>query len=112
VRAPSPDAGKAQEIAAIRDGDVIGIGHRADRVEDRAGMNFAVGADRLRGSAGSRHALAVLAAQPVGPGGVDSGAAIAGGFHHGPQRQGGGGHLRLATAVVDQLADGIGDARR
>jgi hypothetical protein len=49
VRAPSPDAGKAQEIAAIRDGDVIGIGHRADRVEDRAGMNFAVGADRLRG---------------------------------------------------------------
>ncbi len=53
----------------------------------------------------------MLAAQPIRPGRVDIGPSVAGGFHHGPQRQGRGGHdLRLAAAVVDELAGGVGDA--
>ena len=45
-RACEPDAREAQEVAAVGDGDVVGIGDRGDGVEDRARMDLAVGAGR------------------------------------------------------------------
>ena len=50
-------------------------------------------------------------AQPLGPGPVDRGLAVARGLDHGRQRQGRRGQqLRVAAAVVDQLARRVGDA--
>ena len=99
-------AGEAQEIAAVGDRHIIGIGNGGDGIEDGARMDFAVGTRRrpVLGGRGGR-ALAVTAAQSFGPRLVETGLAVAGGLEHcGKRELRRGQQLRLAAAIVDELA--------
>jgi hypothetical protein len=51
LRSPAPIVNDRLEIAAVRDGDVVGRRDRRDRIEDRERVNLAVTADRLLGFA-------------------------------------------------------------
>jgi len=80
-----PGTGKAQQVAAIRDRDVILWRRGSDRIENGARVNFSVAAGRRPVFRGFRrgNSFTVTLAQAIGPGPVDSAFAIAGGCDHG-----------------------------
>ena len=107
-RGLQPDPREAQQVAAIGDGDIVGIGHIADGVEDRRGMHLAVAAARRRRLAPFGRELEMLAPQPLGPGPIRRGRLPRRRRRRRAQSPASPGSR--AAAVVDQLARRVGDA--
>src|SRR5262245_39885037 len=104
---------ETQEIATIRNGNVVRRSNCRDRIKNNAWMNFSVvtGQRTVLGGCAGGHTFAMTTPESLRPFFVDACFTIARSSDHGIERQiGRGEQFRLTTAVIDKLAGVVSDA--